>query len=75
MPQRIALMKELIDHFNDMLTSVAQSPQFPHVHYLNFRQSLSTGAGYDKWWANELHPTKKGFAAVTAKFAAKIAQL
>lgn len=75
MPERIALMKDLIDQFNDMLNSVAKSPGFSHVHYLDLRLTLSAGSGYDKWWANELHPTKIGFSAVTHKFAQLIHQL
>ncbi|MDR6672851.1 SGNH/GDSL hydrolase family protein [Xanthomonas sp. 1678] len=72
MPQRLTLMQEIIDRFNAMLQSVAKSREFPHVHYLNLRTTLQPN---EKWWANELHPTKKGFAAVTALFAAKIAPL
>lgn len=75
MKRRIELMHELIDRFNGMLASVAGNAAFSHVHYLDLRSTLTTGTGYDKWWANELHPTKKGFATVTAKFAAKLAEL
>ena len=30
---------------------------------------------YKDWWGNELHPTEKGFSAVTDKFAAELAKL
>lgn len=70
MPQRLALMKDLIDRFNTMLVSIAQ--EFSHVHYVDLRKTLQPN---DKWWANELHPNKKGFTAITSIFATKIAPL
>jgi lysophospholipase L1-like esterase len=63
---------KLIDRFNTMLAGLAGKPPFGHVKYLNLRNTLSTGANYKTWWDNELHPTKKGFEAVTKKFAAII---
>ncbi|MCA8832374.1 SGNH/GDSL hydrolase family protein [Hymenobacter pini] len=64
--QRKQLAQELIDRFNDMLQTVAA--RFAHVHYVDLRQTLSTGADYEDWWANELHPTKAGFAKVAERF-------
>lgn len=66
---RITLMRKAIDEFNDMLKEVITIPQFSHVHYVNLRNTLSTGADYKDWWGNELHPTERGFEAVTQKFA------
>lgn len=66
------VMRELIDSFNAMLKSIGKTPQFPHVTYLDLRGTLDTGSTYKKDWANELHPTPKGFAMVAAKFAAII---
>jgi hypothetical protein len=62
----------LIDRFNEMLAGVAGLAGFEHVRYLNLRDTLSTGADYRKWWANELHPTERGFTAVADSFARKI---
>jgi hypothetical protein len=42
------------------------------VRYLDLRNTLSGGPNYKDWWANELHPTAKGFEAVTKKFAASV---
>lgn len=67
--RRIEIVGHLMDRFNEMLIEVAGLPDFPHVHYVNLRGSLPTGAGYKDWWANELHPTEKGFAEVTRRFA------
>jgi hypothetical protein len=60
-----------IDQFNVMLSGVAAT--VPNVHYIDLRNTLSTALTndtYKDWWGNELHPTEKGFAAVTGKFAA-----
>jgi hypothetical protein len=67
--RRIQIVGQLIDRFNEMLIEVASLPDFPHVHYVNLRGSLSTGANYRDFWANELHPTEPGFAEVTRRIA------
>lgn len=59
----------LIDRFNEMLARLAGNSAFAHVRYLDLRNTLAAGANYKDWWANELHPTPKGFEAVTKKFA------
>jgi hypothetical protein len=65
-----AIVGDLIDRFNRMLRGVAA--QFPHVRYVDLRGTLPNGANYRDWWANELHPSEKGFKAVAARFAAAI---
>jgi hypothetical protein len=60
----------LIDRFNEMLSGVAGKPPFGHVRHLDLRNTLPRGPKYKEWWANELHPTGRGFEAVTRKFAA-----
>ena len=67
-----AIVADLIDRFNRMLKGVAA--QFPHVRYVDLRGTLSSGANYREWWSDELHPTKEGFKAVAARFAAAIAR-
>ncbi len=73
--QRLALIGSLIDRFNDMVADVASLTAFPHVHYLDLRGSLSTGPDHEDWWANEMHPTKKGFRRIADRFAAELAGL
>jgi len=68
-------LEELIDRFNAMLATVPTIPQLSHVTYIDLRNTLSTGSGYKTWWANELHPTPKGFADVVAKFNAVLTTL
>jgi hypothetical protein len=65
-----AIVGDLIDRFNRMLRGVAA--QFPHVRYVDLRGTLSSGANYREWWANELHPTEKGFKAVATRLATAI---
>lgn len=69
---RAPVVVELIDRFNAMLRDVSRRPELRHVKYLNLRGTLASGASYKEWWANELHPTRKGFEAVAKKFAALI---
>jgi len=57
---RRVIVRELIDAFNEMLAAVAAKSA--HTHYVDLRGTLA-----DSQWANELHPTKTGFLAVTRK--------
>jgi len=71
--ERIELAKQLIDRFNRQVRDVAALAEFSHVKYVNIRGTLSVGADYRTWWANELHPTPRGFERVTECFAAALA--
>jgi lysophospholipase L1-like esterase len=65
------LVVALIDRFNLMLKRVAETPGLSHVRYVDLRATLpSEPAEYRRWWANELHPTSRGYDAVAARFAA-----
>jgi hypothetical protein len=66
------VVRTLIDQFNVMLESVSAAPPFAHVHHLDLRGTLASGSTYKKDWANELHPTAKGFGTIAAKFASTI---
>jgi len=66
------LVAQLIDRFNVMLASVCAQPAFSHVHYIDLRGTLKPDKTH---WANELHPSKKGFDMVTKKFADLIERL
>ena len=68
----VEMAADLIDRFNVMLRRVAALTEFSHVRYVDVRDLLSNGADYKTWWANELHPTKRGFEAVADRFAAAI---
>jgi len=71
---RRGIIVVLIDRFNRMLAEVSALPGFDHVHHIDLRRTL-TSANYKTDWANELHPTAKGFEAVAKKFATVIAGL
>lgn len=74
--QRIAMMQTLMDQFNEVVKTLPSQPAFAHVRYIDLRGTLSNRlADYRDWWANELHPTEKGFEAVTDRFAAELAKL
>ncbi|HET8645366.1 MAG TPA: hypothetical protein VFO85_07745 [Vicinamibacteria bacterium] len=66
--QRLALMRTLLDRYTAMLRRVPSAPGLGHVRYVRLLDLLGTGAGYKKWWANELHPTQAGFKKVAAEF-------
>jgi hypothetical protein len=73
--ERIRLMKEIIDRFNAMLKSVINVSDFSHVKYIDIRNTLSVGSDYKQYWANELHPTDRGFDLVAQRFATVLASL
>jgi len=67
--ERLEIVKKLIDRFNAMLEETASLGCFGHVRYLDLRGTLRCDDRYREDWANELHPTGKGFEKVTARFA------
>lgn len=76
--RRVAMMKDVMDQLNVMLKSVTSDPALSYVHYIDLRGTLSTDLkddAYKEWWANELHPTEKGFEKVTQKFEAELRTL
>ena len=73
--RRIAIAHDLIERFNTMVQALPALPGLHHVHYINLRNTLRTDAQYKDWWANELHPTGRGFHAVAERFAAVLATL
>jgi len=66
--QNKRIVEDLIGRFNRMLADVAGLPGFEHVHHLDLQRTLPNDAHYKTWWANELHPTERGFAAVAQRF-------
>ena len=71
---RIDMMAAIIDQFNVMLKKVAAL--FPHVYHVDLRSTLpNRPAIYKDWWANELHPTGRGFLRVAARFADRLRTL
>jgi lysophospholipase L1-like esterase len=69
-----AVVARLIDRFNTMLQQLASEAPFAHVAYVNLRNTLQSGASYKVDWANELHPTPRGFKAVAERIAAAISR-
>lgn len=72
------LMALLIDRFNGLVSGIAGAPGFGHVRYVDVRPLLSNALAqkaYQRSWANELHPTKKGFVEVAKKLDGAISTL
>lgn len=63
-----ATVAALIDRFNAMLQRIPRLDGCTHVHYLDLRPVLPGRNGYRRWWANELHPTRRGFRTVADVF-------
>jgi len=61
------IIAQLIDRFNDMLSELTTA--LGHVRFVDLRPFLSNGEDYKDSWANELHPRRRGFEAVTGEIA------
>lgn len=68
----VRIAADLVDRFNVMLQRVVTLPEFSHVRYVDVRGVLSNASDYRTWWANELHPTPRGFGVVADSFAEAI---
>jgi lysophospholipase L1-like esterase len=71
MRERLDVMQQLIDRFNRVVHGVAAGPGLEHVRHVDLRGTLSnalTGDAYKTWWANELHPTDKGYQLIAQRF-------
>jgi hypothetical protein len=74
--ERIRICAKLIDHFNEMLKGVVALPGLEHVQHIDLRRTLSNDpARYKTDWANELHPTERGWQLVAARFARALTAL
>jgi lysophospholipase L1-like esterase len=67
------VMKSLIDQFNSMVSALATrlAGQGMDVRYVDVRGLLSNETvdeRYQQDWANELHPTRRGYDAVATAF-------
>jgi lysophospholipase L1-like esterase len=72
---RKGIVRKLIDRINQLQASVAALPGLEHVQHLDLRGTLSGSDDYRQYWANELHPSPKGFALVAARFADQLRAL
>ncbi|MFM2067796.1 MAG: hypothetical protein RLZZ584_2705 [Pseudomonadota bacterium] len=69
---RKGIARSLIDRLNRLQAGVTALPGLGHVRHLDLRGTLSSGDDYRQHWANELHPTPKGYALVAARFAEQL---
>lgn len=68
--ERIGIVRGLIDSLNEMLIGLTRLRELGHVKHVDLRGTLSVGADYKQWWANELHPTGRGFRKVADRIRA-----
>ena len=74
--ERKKILRALIDRFNANLQELVALPAFKDfVHYVDVRPTLPSGASYQTYWADELHPTRIGFQRVAAEFEAVLGRL
>jgi len=67
---RAAIMKKVVDRYNDMLKALGQGPYLGQLMHVDLRGTLNgtlAGDAYQKDWDNELHPTPKGFKSLAAQ--------
>jgi hypothetical protein len=67
------MVETIITRFNQIQQTIAGT--IPKVAYVDARPLLPNVLqqdAYKQWWANELHPTNQGFAAVAGAFHAAI---
>jgi hypothetical protein len=66
-----AMMRDVINALNKMLSTLHTVSTLENIHYLDLRGTLSSELihhAYQDSWANELHPTDAGFAKVAHVF-------
>ncbi len=66
------IVDQLIDALNEMQVRMLSSPGFKHVQHVDLRDAFPRTGNHKDWWANELHPTKRGFQVVAERFARAI---
>lgn len=65
-----SIVKSMVDQFNDGLEATAAKAKFRGmVEYINLTKELGVG---EEWWADEVHPNKKGFKKISKIYAEKI---
>lgn len=73
--ERKKIAATIVDMYNTMVEDLSRQPNYiGRLLYVDVRDTLSSGAQYKKWWADELHPTRQGFHAVAEKIDQRIRQ-
>lgn len=73
------IMQELTNRFNCMLKKLCETERFSNIYvrHVDLRKCWETKLeddDYEKYWDDELHPSKKGFKLIAQKFDKLIAQ-
>jgi lysophospholipase L1-like esterase len=68
---RRALIRFIMDRYNEMQHSLSQMPEFNgRVHYLDLRNTVPQDPNF---WHDEIHPNDQGFELIAEKYKQKIA--
>ena len=75
-PERKDICRNLIDRLNGVFAGFdGQAKAGCQVHYIDSRGTLLSGGDYRTDWANEIHPTRRGFdKVVDAKWIPRLRQ-
>lgn len=65
------VIRELINHLNDMQISLVEELELPNLVHVDLRNTLSAVL-YENDWDNELQPTETGFRALARRIATAI---
>ena len=65
--QGVAIVKNMIDIFHDMLAALAANPAY-NFTLIDTRGTVTPDASSPTGWANEIHPRFAGFTALATKF-------
>lgn len=58
---------ELINRFNAMQARLVADLNLDFVHHIDLRDTIPAEEGHREWWADELHPTEKGFRLIAQR--------
>jgi hypothetical protein len=67
--QQADVINYIMDLFNQMLLKLSQ--QYPNFHFIDLRLEKLT----KRDWANEIHPTSRGFKKLAKHYEDKLKQL
>jgi len=65
---RVAIIREMLDQFNTVLSKIAS--EYPRVHYVDLRNTVRTDHWYD-----EIHPSSDGYQDLALKYHALIEKI
>lgn len=62
------IIQSVLEELNQMLASLPQVSGFEHVHFLDLRGLLQEDHAHKRTWQDEMHPSRRGFQLVAARY-------